>query len=125
VQSSSVIGGDPIWRVDFRLDGGERGGAGLTGVASVPAICTSASNGSGDADALGTPGDDNEVRRMTASTAVIVARWIGWRRCAEGRPELAGAASFVRAIPARSLAIRCGSLQREESGQRGLAWRGG
>jgi hypothetical protein len=89
---------DLIWRIDFRSDGGERGGAGLTGVARVPVICASASNGDGDAVAPGTPGDDDEVRWMTTSTTVVVAMWIGWWQCAEGQPELAGAAGFVRAI---------------------------
>jgi hypothetical protein len=69
-------------------------------VARVPTVGASASSQSGDAAAPGTPGDDDEVRRMTASTTVVVARWIGWRRCAEGRPELAGAAGFVHAFPA-------------------------
>jgi hypothetical protein len=111
---------DLIWRIDFRSDGGERGGAGLTGVARVPVICASASNGDGDAAAPGTPGDDDEVRRMTASTTVVVAMGIGWRQCAEGQPELAGAAGFMRAIRVIPLAIHYESLQREERGQRGF-----
>jgi hypothetical protein len=46
------------------------------------------SNGSGDAAAPGAPGADDDVQTTSASRMVVAAVSIGWRRCAERRPEL-------------------------------------
>jgi hypothetical protein len=75
----------------------------------------SASNGSDDAAAPGAPsGDDNSEQGGGGGGS------IGWRRHAEGRPELAMLATCARTILASARAFCCRSLQRKERGRRGF-----
>jgi hypothetical protein len=83
-------------------------------VARVPTSGASASSNPGDVVLLGTPRGDDEVRQTMASKVVVVARSIGWRRCAEGWPELAGAAACVRVILASVCAFCYRGLRRGE-----------